>query len=214
MTAIYKSGVCTIVPHYNIGAAGDAVNVTHWGYTGSPLTAANLDAIQAAFNPAWYGPWSLMSSNGVFYNGCWVIDNSSATGGQKTNATYVPQPGLKSAPPVSDNVCTLISLHGFTRYRGGHSRLYIPGLSSDMALGDGRTVTATAITHMDDLWNNTVTAMNGITTIPLVPIIWHKKWAANPNSVENVASHTSQTILASQRRRLRKVARHRSRALP
>jgi hypothetical protein len=105
----------------------------------------------------------------------------------------------------------LLSLSGATRYRGGHSRLYIPGVDLTKVSSDGRTLTGSAQATLETMYDAATTAMGAVSSSnggPLTPIIWHKKWAANPNSIEDVAHRHGQPILATQRRRLRKVSRH------
>lgn len=213
MVAIYHPNVVSIVPHYNIGSGRDAVNVTHWGYVGDPLTGTALTAIQTAFDAAWYGQWKNWAGSGVYYLGAWVIDNSSATGGQRTNAAYVPAGGLGGSQAAGDQMAGLISIHGYVRYRGGHSRLYIPGASASMLANDGQNWTPTGTGYLGTMWNNTVAAMAAVSEAeggPITPLIWHKKWSAAPNTLEAVASITVQALSATQRRRVRKVSRHRS----
>ena len=213
MAAIYHPNVVTIVPHYNIGSGRDAVNVTHWKAVGVLGGAGGLANIQTAFDGAWQPQWHAWASSSCAYLGCWVIDSSSATGGQVTNVAYTPINGQQTVGPLGDQVCGLLSLSGVTRYRGGHSRLYIPGVDQSKTMADGRTLTPAGSSALETLYDTVVGAMDGVSSSdggPLTPIIWHKKWSANPNSIEDVAHRVGQPILATQRRRLRKVSRHRS----
>jgi nicotinamide mononucleotide (NMN) deamidase PncC len=62
--------------------------------------------------------------------------------------------------------------------------------------------------------DDAATALSGIAGSgggPYNQIIWHKHLASNPNSVELVTTTVAQDVLATQRRRLRKVSRHRAR---
>jgi hypothetical protein len=210
MAAIYHPQVVTIVPHYDVGSGRDAVNVTHWKAVGTLGGAGGLAAIQAAFNTAWDNQWHTFATSSTKYLGCWVIDSSSATGGQVTNTGFTPHAGQQLGGALGDQVAALLSLSGLTRYRGGHSRLYIPGVDLTKVAADGRTLTG-GISIIEQMYDDTVAAMDAVSSSnggPLTPIIWHKKWAANPNSIEDVAHRICQPILATQRRRIRKVSRH------
>lgn len=211
MPAIYHPGVVAIIPHYNVGSGRDAVNVTYWKTPVSPLTSTDLAAIQTAFNSAWQPQWITWASNTTSYTGCWVVDMSSSTGGQVTNVGYTPVVGNQSGGPVGDQVAGLLSLKGITRYRGGHSRLYIPG--TDLSkVPDGRNVSGSGTGILVSMYGAAVTALGALGSAsggPLSPVIWHKKLSAGPNTIEDITVWVGQPIVATQRRRVRKVSRHR-----
>lgn len=214
MAAIYHAGVVTIIPKYDLGHPNNAANVTQWQTSAVGLTVAQLTAIQLAFDTVWKAGWTNLAAAGNKYTGSWVIDSSSATGQQVTNALYTPAAGTLGGSPVTDSVAALISLHTPLRYRGGHGRIYIPGLAASQVQNDGQTIPSTTVTELQQLWDNTVAAMLALTgTVggPFSPIVWHKHLASAPNTVELVTGRIVQTTLATQRRRLRKVTRHRRR---
>jgi len=135
----------------------------------------------------------------------------SAFGLESGNETFVAVPGAGSPTSIADQVAALISLHVAERYKGGHGRIYVPGLANNMLEDDGSTLQPAAITALGNMWNNTVTAMAAISAGnggPLKPIVWHKKWAAHPNTTADILSITVQPLTATQRRRIRKVSRH------
>jgi hypothetical protein len=214
MTALYHPGVVTIVPYYDLGHTNPAANVTHWQTAVTGLTGAMLSAIRTAFDTSWFATWKGVGSSTNNYLGCWVIDNSSSTGLQVTNAGYTPQAGLSPATSWPDSTAALLSLRTVMRYRGGHGRVYIPGLSSVSVQNDGMQLTTATQSTLTTLWTSTVTAMAALSSTsggPLTPIVWNKKLSSNPNSVQPVVTQLVQPILATQRRRLRKVSRHRRR---
>jgi len=203
--------VVTIIPYDDIGAGHDVVNVIH--YQGQPISFDNaqLQAVRDEFDSIWGNGFRPLVPTTTHYKGCVVIDSGSAFGGDITNDTFVPVPGTAVAGPVADNAAVLLSLHVLQRYKGGHGRVYLPGFSLDMLATDGRTVLGSTVTTVEGVWNNTAQALGALTTGqggPYKPVLWHKKWAAAPNSTSDIVSVTCQTILASQRRRLRKVSRH------
>lgn len=211
MAAIYHPGVVAVVPHYNIGRPTNAVNVTYWSTAASGLTVAQLTVVQTAFDTAWSGYWHTYACSLNSYVGSIVTDMSSNTGAQAGNATYVPVIGAGAATSIPDNCAILMSLKTSTRYRGGKGRLYIPGQDSLSVMADGRTVVAGRVTQFQNLWTNVVSAMSGVAGSsggPYNPIVWHKKLRTNPNTTEAINSVVVSNILASQRRRLRKVPHH------
>jgi hypothetical protein len=209
--AIYKTNICTIIPEYNIGRPTPAANVLNFQGVGAPWTTAQLTAVQSAFDAAWVSHWTTWATANDTYIGSNVIDNSSALGGQVTNATYTPAGGNVVGNPVSDQVCALISLKEAPRYKGGHARIYLPGTALSHTQPDGQHLTGAALTLMDQWWDGVVAAMGSIPTTnggPFTPVVWHKHWAAFPNTVQPVIGRTAQIVLATQRRRIRKVSRH------
>lgn len=211
LPALYHPGVVTFAPHYDIGSGRDAVNVLEFQTPASGLTFAQLDSARLAFDVAWSTFWKPYGAPSVFYKGAIVTDMSSNTGGQALNTGVTPAPGTGGGNEVIDNTAVLISLKTSTRYRGGHGRIYLPGCNVGMLNNDGRSVLSSQITAGQSRWTTFITAMSAITTTgggPYSLIVWHKKLSSNPNSIENVNAAVIQPVLASQRRRLRKVSRH------
>ena len=211
MVAIYHPGVVTIVPNYNIGRPNPAANVLQWQTSVTGLTVGQLTSIQGAFDAAWGPGWQVIANTQYSYIGCSVIDNSSNTGQAVHPSSYTPLHGTGAGGAMGDNVAYLISLKGQNRYKGGHSRLYIPGCDLNLSNHDGQSIPAGTINSLNTLYNNVFVAMQGLSAAnggPLAPIIWHKKLKSAPNSTELIITWKGQSQLATQRRRLRKVARH------
>lgn len=214
MAAIYKSGVVLIIPKYDLGQPNNAANVLAWNTGAVGLTVAQLTAVQSSFDTAWSAWWKAMSPNTNRYMGSWVIDMAGATANQVTNSGYTPAAGTGGGTSWGDQQCALISLRTQNRYRGGHGRVYIGGLNSSAMNADGHTLSATAKSSITTGWNNTANALlalSGAAGGPYTPIVWHKHWTAFPNTTENVVGIVVNDVLATQRRRQRKVTRHRTR---
>jgi hypothetical protein len=210
-TSIYHPGVVTVALHWNIGRPNDAVVVTQWNTAAIGLTIAQLTAVQSAMDNAIVTNWKPLLQAGNQYKGSVVTDMSSNTGAQVTNSSFVPVNGTGASPTMTDSVALLISLHTPTRYRGGHGRMYFPGISGTFATNDGRSVTAAGVSAATGYWQavqNAMTAIAGASGGPYVQCVWHKKLKTAPNTIEQVTSFTVQGVWASQRRRLRRVARH------
>lgn len=211
MAAVYLPGVVTLIPHYDIGAGHDVVNVLH--FRGQPISfdTSQLTTIQTAFDQQWHGGLANLLATTSIYKGAVCIDSGSALGQEVDNTAYVPQNGTGVGNPVADNAAVLLSLHVLQRYKGGHGRVYLPGFSTSGLGSDGRTVLGSTITSLNSTWTNLVNAMRSIPSAdggPFDAVVWHKKWAAAPNTTGIITSITPQSVLASQRRRLRKVSRH------
>jgi hypothetical protein len=216
LPAIYHPGVVQVVPHYDIGAGHDVVNVLYFQSTGRDFTTAQLSQVQTVFNSHWYTIWSPLASTQNKYKGSIVTDMSDNTGAQVDNTGYAIQPGGAGASPVYDGACQLIQLKTSTRYRGGHGRLYMPGIDTSVTTGDGRSMEsshlATTNTQLGVLYSAMI-AITGTYGGPWQPVVWHKKLSSAPNTVENINQYLAVTLMATQRRRVRKVSRHRRRVV-
>lgn len=212
MAGIYHPNVLTVLLTNEIGAGHRVLNVTNWMGQNNPWTIPQLTSIQTTVNTAMTTSWVPLLSSVNQYTGAVVIDSSAATGLQVDNANYTAVPGTGNAVPIQDQVCCLLSLKQVQRYKGGHSRKYLPGLGLNLLQGDGRTLTPSAVTSIGSWWDGLVTAMAGVTGTnggPFTPIIWHKKQAGFQNTTQAIVQRTVQSVTATQRRRVRKVSRHR-----
>jgi len=212
VAAVYLPGVVTIVPEYDIHGIAMAANVFHFQGQSISFSTSQLTAIQSAWEGAWATPYAGLCPSGTSYLGANVIDSGSALGQEVTNTAHIPNIGTLTGGPMADNQAVLLSLHGLHRYKGGHCRKYLPGMAYLVTQNDGRLLGDTYKASIGNMWQGVVTALNNVSTAnggPFKPIIWHKKWKAAPNSPEDVVGYTVQSVLASQRRRLRKVSRHR-----
>jgi hypothetical protein len=84
-------------------------------------------------------------------------------------------------------------------------------MATVMSNADGRSWTTAALAQAATVWANLVAAMAAVSPAnggPLVPVIWHKKKASMLNTYEAITGATPQPIYATQRRRVRKVSRH------
>jgi hypothetical protein len=214
LNALYLPGIVQIVPQYNIGRPNLAANVLHWHTTVTDLGTGTLNAIQATFDPLWFDLWALVGASEASYVGSIVTDMSSNTGAQAGNQGFVPKHPTNSGPQLGENTAYLLSLHTDTRYRGGHGRVYLPAISVYNINNDGETMGSAIQPAVVTAWNNLVTAMESLPVGsggPLSPVIWHKKLSSAPNTFELVTGITANALFASQRRRLRKVSRHKKR---
>lgn len=202
-------GIIQIVPHYNTNAIHTTLNVLYWEGSSTGYTIPMLTAAQSAFDGAWQAGWTPLAGGTDQYLGSIVTDMSSPSGLQVLNTTYPPALGTATGAPIADNCSYLLSLKEGLHYKGGHGRVYIPGVVNGTTNADGNTITTAAINHLQTLWSSTVTAMAAVTTVnggPYNPVVWHKKLRSAPNTVQIVVSALASPRLATQRRRLRKAA--------
>lgn len=214
MSAIYKPGVIQVVPTYDIGAPGITANVLHYLNTvAGPPTVADMTTMQTRFNNFWGAVWAGLANSNVHYKGCIITDMGSDTGLQIRNDSFTPVAGGQTGGALGDNTAVLISHKTGRRYRGGHGRTYLPGIAMGILNNDGRTVTDSFRTATDTALATLATQMGSLSTGSIaapILVVWHKKEAGHINTTDNVLVSQTQTVLASQRRRLRKVARHRT----
>lgn len=133
----------------NDGGDPDIQNHTYWSFTGA-LSATDLTTITAAAFAQWGTHMSALQ--GAWYKLTEVAGNdlSSRTGAQAF--TTGSTPGTSGATgPLGSGSAFVLSFEGGTKYRGGHSRIYIAGQgSSDMS--DPNSFTGTHATGMVSGW--------------------------------------------------------------
>lgn len=212
MVAVYYPGVITTVLNWDIGAPAHTANVLHW--LGQPINYSipQLGVIRGEVDTAIQAGLIGLIASVNKYLGCSVIDSGSALGAEEPNDGFPPVAGGGAATPVGDQVAFLLSFKTQHRYKGGHGRMYLGGVDTIHSNADGRTWNTAAIGNYQTYWDQLKAAMAAVPTAdggPLKPIIWHKKWKANPNSVEDIIDRIAQPVYATQRRRVRKVSRHR-----
>jgi hypothetical protein len=139
----------------------------------------------------------------------------SNVGLQVDNSHYSSGGGGAGVVSMSDGTSLLVSLKTALRYKGGHGRIYMPGIDTSVTAGDGRNMSATPLATLNTQLGVLQTTLNGISSAnggPYVWIVWHRKLHSAPNTTEVVLTPLAQQVLATQRRRLRKVPRRRTRA--
>lgn len=200
--------------------------VTHWEWTGGVSAPADMLALcqnmDAAFeglmDGSETGAVTYISSDTV-YMGSSAVDLSASDAPQA--ATYplaTPHPGAATQKSLN-NSAFLVSLPVGTRFRGGHGRSYIPGLTGDNS-ADGRTWIAGAVT---DIGNWYYVRLRGNNTSPGTPvpfpnitgvrqvIVSYYNRALNPVKpyrrttplIYPVLAWRADTVIRSQRRRVR-----------
>lgn len=215
----YIPGLLQIRPQYSIAGADDTPeNVTWWlGATADiELTAAQLTAIQTVFDGAWSDFITAMGSTQDFYTGSIVTDWSTSLGLTVDNTGYTPVAGSATGSSAAQ-VAALLSLKEQDRYRGGHGRVYLPGLASNY-LQTGNSLTSGLVTSLESVVSALKGAMLGIPSSNgggYSQRIFHQKRQVVPHTtpptymtpyLSAISGTVVNTIVATQRRRIRKVS--------
>jgi hypothetical protein len=133
------AGVCKIRLIGQTAAGTPWVNVLHAKTTGS-LTTATLNGVAAAIRPFWTGDLAPVMTTNTTLATVEVTDLSSRTGNQGLD--QVGGAGASATTPYPANVAVALTLKIANRYRGGHPRMYLPGVPGN-ASSNGRTLNST-----------------------------------------------------------------------
>lgn len=190
-------------------------NVLWWkGGFSTGLTEAQIEEIQLAFDPAWGSMWASIGATAVNYSGSIVTDWSSDTGISVDSVGSASEvPGTKGNSQPSQ-VAALLSLSVAQRFKGGHGRIYLPNVGVSACTGN-MDLNSTALTDLEEGWTAVVTAMQGVSAPnggPFNPYLFRYRNANYPldaapvPQILPILSANPASLLATQRRRLRKVA--------
>jgi hypothetical protein len=110
------------------------VNAFHIGFSvGGALSGAEVLAMASAVNAAWGGSMAPMIEDTISLANVVVQALDSPVAPVANDAT--PQVGVDSTTPTAAGTAFVVKRLTGRRYRGGHSRVYIPGLGA-LALSD------------------------------------------------------------------------------
>jgi hypothetical protein len=142
--------------------------------------------------------------------GSFVTDWSSSVGKQVNNIGFTPVAGTAGAGFAGAQVACLVSLSDGVRYRGGHGRIYVPGVSTSYLI-DPSHIQNTSISTFNGNFATFLAAMAAISSgdgggFDLV--IYHHRNDVTRAVFVNVVSYSVNALLATQRRRLRKAPHH------
>jgi hypothetical protein len=212
MGNVYKPGLLQMRPQYTTSESdADHVENILWFASASTTTPtlAQLVSIADLFDNNWGPLFATYAPSSASYMGSIITDWSSDLGlSYSTVGSYTPQPGLNGSKPAPLQVSALISYSIPKRYRGGHPRTYLPYVADEVLTGSDNSNITTTITEgiAGDL-NTMVSAMkaSGILGGQTQVIYLHRNDPVNA-AVYEYSSFTVQSLVATQRRRLRKVA--------
>jgi hypothetical protein len=207
---VYLPNLVQIRPQYSTEGDDIAENIL-WvvGSVASGYTNTQLEALQSAFDENWSAVFQDYAATALTYLGSIVTDWTSDEGIQ-IPLSSVNENGTKSTP-VGAQTCVLISWLSPTRYRGGHSRTYLPCVGIE-SLDGASNVGAGEVTAIREDINNVEIALAGVSAPNGGPYAFRNfRFRNDPEKAEIVipAGILVQNLLATQRRRLRKASRHR-----
>lgn len=214
------ANIAKIQLHHTYGTDSNVVNTFHCRFTGS-TTEASLNAWALAINTAWSAHLAPLITSLCTLNTVAIEDltsNVSATGSDITNS-----PGLGTAGGVPAQVCLVMSFQINRRYRGGHPRQYIAGLTPAELQDEDHWTTAT-INNWEaayTLFQQTVSQFSsGVTTATQIVSLsyvaghtweqdtrgnWHKMPIYRPSPLVDVVNgYIAQPLVGTIRRRAQK----------
>lgn len=182
-----------------------------WFRSNAPGTPslANLQTIGTDFDTAWKAVFLAYAGQDASYLGSVVTDWSSNTGLVSSSVgSFVATPGTHGES-MAGSVAALVSYKVPMRWRGGHFRTYLPyvGLATQDS-GDPNKITATFAAAIVTAINNTVSAMQSTSVLGGQTMMMYKqKQKSVTPELLPISTFGVGLLLASQRRRLRKVTR-------
>jgi hypothetical protein len=211
---IYLPGLLQIKPQYDYDAdTGHAPENVLWYLSATHTTPslANLQAIQNIFDPKWGAVWDPLGVSTHHYNGSIITDYSSNTGlSWNSVGTFTPHAGTAGGSPGPPQLAALISLHVPVRYRGGHPRIYIPQISMGVVSGTANdTILSSVTAAVATAYNTLLTSMTGSGVLGgQTSVAYLHRTDSTLANPQPYPSFTVQGLVATQRRRVRKVAHH------
>lgn len=213
MPNVYQPGLLQIRPQYQFDpdAANTPENVLWFqsAQTTTP-TLAQMQTIQHIFDTNWGAVWAPYGVSTHSYQGSVITDWSSNVGlSFSTVGSFTPVTGTAGGVAAAPQVAALISYHIAKRYKGGHPRTYLPLISQGVIGGTANdtivsSVTQGAVTNINTL----IGAMKSSNTLGgQTMVVYLGKTNPAKAQVWQFSTFTAQSLIATQRRRVRHVGR-------
>lgn len=145
------------------------VNIFHLLYTGGPATNGSLVDLDTAQGATMVRPWNHGCSSSMEITQVKYTDLSSATGAQAVISKAVSGTVGGTGLPAQNACCVNFPIG--RRYRGGHCRMYIPGMSGDNQL-NGKQWQASFLTNMHNDFAAALAGLNGYSSPTFTSITW------------------------------------------
>jgi hypothetical protein len=213
----YHPNLVQIRPQYADMTARVHENVLWFmGSVAQGYSLTQLTAIGTAFGNVMGQTWAHYGAPNSTYTGEIVTDWTSANG--LSSSVSQPAPGIGTGEYPA-NTAILISEKQGIRYKGGHGRIYLPCLST-LVSTDGINVPAAVQTYYNGQFSSLYNAMLALSAAnggPCQPVIYRQGTQVVPPTTpptyqpaftSAVNSYVCSTMLATQRRRLRKAPHH------
>lgn len=149
--------VFRVVLTWTDGSDTNIQNHFYCSYTGS-VSAGDALSINNAVSAAWHPALGTQQTSNIILTTVTTTDLASATGVEV--ATQYTATGTSAGTKLSSGVAMVISHITARRFRGGHSRVYIPGLPEG-ALASANTWSATTVNTVATDWNSIIQAPTG-----------------------------------------------------
>ena len=147
--------VLRILTQYKLGGDTDVLNRQFVSFTGIASTT-NLDALAVEAGAAWTTHMKPLLNAYLTLESYTITDLTSATG---VEVNYpIGAVGNVATSPLTAGVAMVIQSKILRRYRGGHPRLYLPGLST-ADVGSPQTWIGSTVTNMETGWNAYIAAI-------------------------------------------------------
>jgi hypothetical protein len=130
-------------------------------YTGA-LSQADAQTWVTAMNAAWGTRWSPQQTTFCTLTNVVLTDLTSATAAQANDATA--RVGTNGTSPAPLGAAIIIKRRIARRYRGGHSKVYIPG-ASIVSMGTNNQWVGASLTAFLAAWNNLISDI--LTAVPV-----------------------------------------------
>lgn len=150
MPALPSPGhVIRIVMTYTDGSDTNIQNHFYCSYTGS-VSSGDATSINTAVHTAWNASMAPLQTANIILETVTTTDLFSATGVEVTG-TFATL-GTNAGTKLASGVAMVMQHHVARRFRGGHSRVYIPGLP-EQALGTANTWATANVTSTVSAWS-------------------------------------------------------------
>lgn len=213
MPNVYQPGLVQLRAQYSQDPDADNTpeNVL-WFQSGTHTTptVANLEAMQAIFDTELPNVWKLGAGADSSYMGSVITDWSSSSGVSIDSVgALTPVPGTGGAASTAPQVAILTSWKIALRWRGGHFRTYFPHIASGVITGTYKDSIATAlVNNMNTAWSVLISGMQSSGILGGQTFVLYKnKDDATTAALYQTTNYGVQSLLATQRRRIRHVSR-------
>ena len=200
-------GVVKSVVNWDVFGAA-AANVLHWAFTGT-WSPALLDDFATAVGNAFVLNLLPDISPDVAIGEVVTTDLSNASNPNGISA--IDMPGTASGAPGPASACVLISETIDRRYRGGHPRVYIPGVpDSARSTTDSKSWNPAAVAAIVTSWDALVAevkgfSVGGVSIVNPVSVSYFLDNALRVTPVvDTIVAFEGKDRICSQRRRLGK----------
>jgi hypothetical protein len=212
MPTVFQPKLLQVRPQYTLDAdTGRFPENVLWFESlsnGTP-TLAQLLTMAAVFDSGWANVWKQFGPSDKHYTGSVWTDWSSDSGLSNSSVgIFAPVAGLNSVASQSFQVAVLISLSNGQRFKGGHFRIYLPYIASNLGVAGNED---TLLPGPIGTGSTAFAALNSITTGSGVfggqtQVLYRFRNDPARASIYQIASFQISPRFATQRRRLRHVA--------